>query len=81
MHNIPKSGVCITVQPHHFTQLKTEEPVIRIVHDGEKWVATDPSEKRGLIVFVRHPYEVVSRITEVTIVSTKERTAFAIAKL
>lgn len=79
--NTPAHGTCIPVQPHHFTRLNTQEPVIRIVYDGERWAATDPNEKRGLIVFVRHPAEVIPRITEVTIVSSKERIAFAIAKL
>ncbi len=77
----PEKDVTIAVQPHHFTKLKTEEPVIRIIYDGANWVAVDPAEKRGLIVFVRPPYDTVSSITAVTIISTKERTAFAIAKL
>ncbi len=79
--NIPAHGTCIKVQPHNFTTLNTQEPVIRIVKEGEHWIATDPSEKRGLIVFLRHPADVISLITEIIIVSSRERTAFAIAKL
>lgn len=74
----PEPGTIISVNKESFTFLKTDEPAIRIVYDNE-WVAIDPAKKRGLIVFIRHPKEVIDRITKLKIVSVSNKVAFAIA--
>ena len=80
MNTRPSKGTIISVEPFHFTTLKTNEPVIRITYDGTAWVPVHPDEKRGYIVFIRHPKEVIHKISAVMLVSATSRVAFAIAE-
>jgi hypothetical protein len=75
----PSKGTLIAVEAKHFTSLRTDEPLVRISFENGNWVAIDPAEKRGLIVFVGHPKSLVDRITSLEIVSIANRVAFAIA--
>ena len=76
---IPSTGTRVSVKPELFTNLKTTAPVIRLRHDGKAWYAADPNEMQGLIVFVRHPKEIIVNIKEIEIVSVDRRVAFAVA--
>ena len=77
---IPNIGVCVKVTPEHLTNLSTSEPAIRIVpNEKGEWHTIDPNEKRGLIVFIRHPQSIAQTLVCVKIVSVTKKVAFAIA--
>ena len=79
--NTPVPGTVIHVEPHYFTTLNSsansEVLVIRTVFEGSHWVAVNPDEKKGLIVFVNHPGDALFGCQAVTITSSRERVAFA----
>jgi hypothetical protein len=76
---IPALGTKVSVTPESFTHLKTTAPVLRLRCEDGTWYAADPNEMKGLIVFVRHPKEVIVNIKEVEIVSVESNVAFAVA--
>ena len=73
-----KVGVTLQVTESSFTHLQTGIPVVRASYEAGKWVALDPSIKKGLIIFVCHPQKVLNKIKELRITSVKRNVAFAV---
>lgn len=71
-------GTKVKVTPDTFTSLSTPSPVVRVAYQSGNWVALDKAVKKGLIVFVCHPQEMLANINELQITSVSRNVAFAI---
>lgn len=75
----PAVGQLIKCNANHFTNLNSDKPAIRIRYstDEHDWVALNPEEKSGLIVFLENPDDLNDAIESIEITETGERVAFA----
>lgn len=75
----PAVGQLIKCNASHFTNLNSDKPAIRIRYNSyeQGWVALDPEEKAGLIVFLENPDDFDDSIELIEIINTGERVAFA----